>query len=255
MNSLKQIIEDNSDLIPGIYNFCDRWCEKCKKTDKCTIYKFENSKDIDNENIDDISDILKQAIDILKDIAEQENIDFNVDEIFNDIENNKEDDDFQNSNSEIENNILCILAKKYVDLTSILLDNVNEKLELIHNNMLVKQELDIEIEELDIKFDDIDYAFDVIINYHHLIYIKLFRAIDNLFFNEEYKNDSNGYAKLVLIIINKSFNAWKLVMEFIPNIQDEIIDVLALLQKLERETNNTFPEAKKFVRIGFEDED
>ena len=25
----------------GIYNFCDRWCEKCKDTEKCFLYAQE----------------------------------------------------------------------------------------------------------------------------------------------------------------------------------------------------------------------
>jgi len=29
---------DHSKFETGIYNYCDRWCEKCKKTKKCMVY-------------------------------------------------------------------------------------------------------------------------------------------------------------------------------------------------------------------------
>lgn len=29
---------------PGIYNYCDRWCERCKKTEKCFLYSKEQDE-------------------------------------------------------------------------------------------------------------------------------------------------------------------------------------------------------------------
>src|SRR5258705_2000420 len=31
----------NPDLISGIYNYCDRWCERCPLTSRCLVYATE----------------------------------------------------------------------------------------------------------------------------------------------------------------------------------------------------------------------
>ena len=36
---------DNPDFISGIYNYCDRWCERCKMTSKCSLYASEQIVD------------------------------------------------------------------------------------------------------------------------------------------------------------------------------------------------------------------
>jgi len=31
-------LADNPRFIPGIYNYCDRWCERCPLTARCLNY-------------------------------------------------------------------------------------------------------------------------------------------------------------------------------------------------------------------------
>lgn len=31
----------NPNNIEGIYNFCDRWCERCALTSRCLLYQME----------------------------------------------------------------------------------------------------------------------------------------------------------------------------------------------------------------------
>ncbi len=38
---MKKIIADSierDDVIPGIYNYCDRWCRHCRMKEKCSIF-------------------------------------------------------------------------------------------------------------------------------------------------------------------------------------------------------------------------
>jgi len=35
---------ENPDLIPGIYNYCDRWCERCTFTSRCLTFLTEEEK-------------------------------------------------------------------------------------------------------------------------------------------------------------------------------------------------------------------
>src|SRR4029453_13286853 len=34
-------LASNPDLISGIYNYCDRWCERCPLTSRCLVYATE----------------------------------------------------------------------------------------------------------------------------------------------------------------------------------------------------------------------
>ena len=36
-------LASNPDLISGIYNYCDRWCERCPLTSRCLVYATEKA--------------------------------------------------------------------------------------------------------------------------------------------------------------------------------------------------------------------
>src|ERR1051326_396050 len=41
-NRLKELA-DNPNLVSGIYNYCDRWCERCAFTSRCLLYATEQA--------------------------------------------------------------------------------------------------------------------------------------------------------------------------------------------------------------------
>ena len=41
----------NEKLVPGIYNYCDRWCERCTKTQHCLTYLHEQEMKEGSENL------------------------------------------------------------------------------------------------------------------------------------------------------------------------------------------------------------
>jgi len=250
MNTLKNIISENPNLISGIYNYCDRWCEKCKQTERCTIYTFEKSLLKDNTQ-DNMSELLKQAIELLEEIEQEQNI-----ELESNILLTEEEEKTNNEiEEEIKNKSFCILAKNYDDLVSIALEKIEGCFAKKEKEIYKKIDLDIDVDDSDFEFDSINTSLEIIINYHYFIYIKLLRAVDAKLFNIDLREDYNGIAKVALITIKKSFDAWKAILNIIPELQDEVIDILATLQKLEREVKQDFPEAKNFIRIGFEEDD
>ena len=44
----------NPDLISGIYNYCDRWCERCPLSSRCLLYATEQEDDDDSRESRDI---------------------------------------------------------------------------------------------------------------------------------------------------------------------------------------------------------
>ena len=39
--SKRSVSNNEPEFIPGIYNCCDRWCERCRFTDRCRVYHSE----------------------------------------------------------------------------------------------------------------------------------------------------------------------------------------------------------------------
>lgn len=107
--------------------------------------------------------------------------------------------------------------------------------------------------------------------YHMFIGVKLARAVgweeDALEFpveededpewraghDEAVRTDSLGSAKVALIGIDRSLVALTRLREHFPDEADAIIDLLLQLDRLRRHTEVAFPDARRFVRPGFDD--
>ena len=45
-------LEGEENFIPSIFNYCDRWCERCAFTSRCRVYAMENEGPDDPESRD-----------------------------------------------------------------------------------------------------------------------------------------------------------------------------------------------------------
>src|SRR5204863_4417350 len=90
MNS-KDLIElaGNQNFISGIYNYCDRWCERCPFTSRCLVYASEKedeendpeSRDINNAAFwQKLTSIFEQTKEMIATWAAENGIDLNADE-------------------------------------------------------------------------------------------------------------------------------------------------------------------------------
>jgi hypothetical protein len=102
---------------------------------------------------------------------------------------------------------------------------------------------------------------DVIRWYQHFVYVKLRRAIESragedLIIDEELKKfpkDSDGSAKIALIGVDRSLAAWAGLRAALESDEaDGILDVLAELAAIRRRAEKLFPQARAFVRPGFD---
>ena len=51
---IKELAE-NPDFIPGIYNYCDRWCERCAFTSRCMNFAMEKEFFQEQESSDEMN--------------------------------------------------------------------------------------------------------------------------------------------------------------------------------------------------------
>ena len=100
-------------------------------------------------------------------------------------------------------------------------------------------------------------CIEVIRWYQHQIYVKLCRAASGMIRGEhenlEYSlQDANGSAKVAIIGIECSIAAWGGLLNHFPQQEHTILDLLVNLKKLLRQVETAFPDARAFVRPGFD---
>ena len=102
-------------------------------------------------------------------------------------------------------------------------------------------------------------SVEVIRWYQHQMYVKLRRALhsacdeatdDDL---DDYPKDSEGSAKVSLIGMDRSISAWGKFIKYFPDEEDGILGIMAHLDRLRRRTETEFPDARAFVRPGFDE--
>lgn len=53
---------EKTNHIPGIYNYCDRWCERCSFTARCLNFEMSAEKFGDLENVDITNEVFWQKL-------------------------------------------------------------------------------------------------------------------------------------------------------------------------------------------------
>ncbi len=67
------------------------------------------------------------------------------------------------------------------------------------------------------------------------------------------KDDSDATAKVALIAVERSINAWASLLKLFKNNENDILDILVILKKIEKLAKNEFPDAMKFIRPGLDE--
>ncbi len=247
-----------TEHIPGIYNYCDRWCERCVFTKRCRIFSEQQSimEEVNaaDESEDDGSEkLLKHALDsfaeamrLIQNWAKAHGVTLDTD---------NSDMPERNPSIEAAKEQLVSAGRNYAKMTdkwfsvnSYLFKDKEQEMQL---------KFDLEIGDIEKEFAELVNALEVIRHYLFFIPAKINRAFANLGWDfdedETVQNDSNGSAKIVLIAISKSLSSWEMIRQFFPEKTDELIDILMSLQKLKGQMETQFPSAYAFKRPGFDD--
>lgn len=258
--NLKKHIQ-NPDFIPDIYNYCDRWCERCQFTSRCMSFALSEeqndgpeARDINNEIFwKRLSESFQATLDMLKEEAESEGIGLASDDIESAAEEEKQKD-------EVAANHECSrIAEAYGEMVDTWFDSAEGLFEEKEDELNLKVRLKIPDVNPVEEAGRLEDAIEVICWYQHQIYVKFVRAVRGYLDNEEnefrddFPNDSNGSAKVALIAIDRSIAAWGEIRHCFPEQGDNILDLLAHLDKLRRKAEKVFPEARAFIRPGLDE--
>ncbi|MHC4743714.1 MAG: hypothetical protein ACYS8Z_17495 [Planctomycetota bacterium] len=253
-------LAQNPDFIPGVYNYCDRWCERCPFTSRCMNYAISEdhfddpeSRDIRNEAFwKKLGEVFAFTRQMVEESAEMLGID--LDSL--DLDATKEE--LAERKEKAESHECALAAKEYIEKVKSWFDSAEDTFQRKEDELNAEAQLDLPGSDPEGDAATIIDAAEIIRWYQHFIYVKLVRALKGTIDEDEeppdeYPKDSDGSAKIALIAIDRSIAAWGKIYEHFDEDEDEILDMLVLLDRLRRKTESVFPNARKFHRAGFDD--
>ncbi len=253
------------DLIPGIFNYCDAWCKRCPFKDRCAIgglgeWDLE-LEDADGEcrQITGIIHSVDVSVKVLGDASAWESP--------------EEEEAYEKRQFELRRLVrqheITKLAKKYRQATrqffeKTVIEKMREKMEKFDGMMELGTISPDKVKESMIRLGD---NLEKIEWYHMLIEVKMQVALKSQLddeweeaeegIDEELRNmpkHHDGTAKVVLLSIDKCIPAWKHVREVLTGAEPDASQALSMLEELKNMIIQSFPDAMKFQRPGFDDE-
>ncbi len=245
---------NHPDNIPAVHNYCDSWCEKCVFSTRCAVSHIATHYREDAPNVvqhglwQDDSEKLKTIQTWFKTQPPQ------IDPSF--IEPLKEERQiFDKDDNEVKRDkdrvAVVQLSKQYVEALKpwMKIEKINSLFEMVDNkegkkHFTKKERL-------------LMAPLHTIMWYIYLIIAKFSRAVEGKIeddlYDDTFPKDSDGSAKVALIGAERAFMAWYDFSQIEPAEADFALKMMALLQKIIDAGDKEFPEARAFVRPGFDE--
>lgn len=255
-----------ADFIPGIYNFCDKCCEKCTQSSKCMCYAVEREMEeklggLAGESLHKqetkwiyLKNVFDATYEILRGLTEERGIDMEAVYAAGEVENRFWHDEYMDSLPDEESYDLGESAYQIVQLCIIYEQLYEECLEKVLV-ALDEKEWTPEIPER----KEIENVLDRISWYAEIFSAKIRRAIFALYCSLEagkniYEDEYCGASKVALAAIRTSDRAWEALKKYdFLSVIKEIAHVQVALRQLHRDIEAQFPEVREFRLPGFDD--
>lgn len=233
--------------IRGIYNYCDRWCERCPFTAKCSVFDMEQEMEEQlaarNDARDDENAVFWKNLETV--FAQTRVVIHHIPDDEPDPEMERLMEEEATRDEEMNRHPLSTGSFTYAKLADAWFEE---------HAPLIPDESDPNLTPTERSLAD---AASVIGWYQFQIYVKLRRALDRDDLEEELAadgipRDSDGSAKVALIGMDRSIAAWARIGEHLPAHAGQAMTFMARLDKVRRLTEQEFPEARAFQRPGFD---
>ena len=233
-------------FIPDIYNYCDRWCEKCECNTSCLYYRLELKAEERGEELplDRILEHEAQLWDQIKSYLYSENEENKFADLSPEI---FPETDPEESEVEYYINMLDLLrltliyevwAEKTLEETYSVLDELPES----------ERE----------KTEAVTDAVECVNWYLDVIQPKIRRAMYDYYHGDKETASSvpyldyNGSVKVALLSAEKSGKAWRQLTDLLPAMEKAGEHLQVVLSELRKEILKQFPFAMEFQRPGFD---
>jgi hypothetical protein len=223
--------------IDSIFNYCDRWCERCAFTSRCRNYAF--GEDAPSPEGPELWNYLHNVFEATMLMLEERMEKMGIDPEEIDKMETPEEPDPQN------HPLYQRAYKAATEMADWLKNNISAE----DDSQSVKSV--IPVLEKKTRARDV---IEVIYWYNFFVPAKIARALCGLDDEiQEIKSDANGSAKIALIALDRIIASWSLLMDEMSTLEDEILAILIKLAEIRKQTELVFPLARKFVRPGFDE--
>ncbi len=256
---IKELVESDQ-YISGIHNYCDRWCERCPFTSRCMNFAIgeeqtddPEARDINSEAFwEQLGETLEATMEMLQEAVAREDVDWE------DIALDASPEEAERKDEIAKDRPCARAAKKYSEMVESLFEKIPGSLKAKSKELLQSVEMDLPGATPEDDSEDIKDAMEVVSWYTHFIWVKLMRGIrgemdDRPAILDDFPKDSDGSVKVALIAVDRSLAAWGRLYNHFPELEDLILDALLHLDRLRKNAERDFPEARAFVRPGFDD--
>ena len=244
-------------LIPSIFNYCDRWCERCAFIDRCSMGVIEQKrwakgKDWKPEDFFDALDkMYPPENDQFAEWLEENGIDLDAlepeDLPEKDLKTKALEEEMRRRGLLYHNGVMQFLRDNDAKLKAGGIDLFSER----------ERHEGRDTHERSALAD----AVDVILWYLHLTFVKANRAVGGLedmhdldIWDSPQQSDANGSAKLSMLCAGRSLAAWESVRRHWPDQQNDILGFMRQLNGFRRRMEQVFPDWRRFIRPGFDTE-
>ncbi len=249
-------------FIPGIHHYCNRWCERCDFSHRCLKYVLsENLSSLEAATSEAATQTVFDALGRVFEEARRE-----LDRAL--IKPGQElDEATMAANISVEKRLQrqamrtgareCKSALTYAHMTDEWFNN-ELKVPLRHVRDMERRVKQGTLSVARAKGDlvRLNDCVEVIRWNQHLIYVKLCRAFSSGVEEQGTKErvrDSDGSAKVALLALDESIEAWGVLREMFPEKTDTVLEILIHLDRLRKSVTLKFPKARRFKRPGFDD--
>lgn len=234
-------MNSDEDFISSIYNYCDRWCEKCAFTARCRVFADERSHALDasgdpmSDAIAAVAESFAETKQMLTEHAEEMGIDLEAA-----INNPEIDAGIERQRSTVEDNEAFKLAHEYA---------LDRKIFETADSWLPPDDDPAAAEMM-----------EILHWYHFLIAAKINRGLHSLLDLDGYEDtkqlfdsqsDANGSIKVALISIDRSQRAWTYLLN--ESNSNAIRPQIEKLEQIKSLVEKKFPHAREFIRPGFDE--
>jgi hypothetical protein len=244
-SDLLKRIHEEYEVIPGIHNYCDRWCQRCRFFTRCSVYlmeveeeKFRAENNLPEQDFEEsMINILQDTMEMIIEMAAEDGIELS-----------------EEMDAELEFFPPRRTGKKHY-----LFRKADE-----HSKWLIKwlrenrKKLDTKVKEFSETskqdFLIFENAIDSLSWYMHFIAVKFARALVPPYDESpESSYDKNGSAKIAIIATENTMQAISAIMSYFPEDEDEFLTALVRLERIRKRALKEFPDAMSFKRPGFDD--
>lgn len=241
-----------ANYIAGVYNYCDRWCERCPFIERCRVYAME--KEFEEKHPDKKDDFgvqlaynLENALKMIYEHAAKEGID---------LDSIEDEEETKDPKIEDLKEHAKILTNQYENLAEAWLKGKETLIE--YQLQEWKKLLEIGVNKIIPKVKDVQNALEVIRWYFFFIRAKISRAYSQMhdkWILKEFpiQNDMNGSAKIAFIAIENSLAAWEIMRTHFEEETDNILDIMLALSRIRKDIEIHFPNINQFIRPGFDE--